>query len=145
MKVYKRDGKRFTLSDVMEKTGLQESGARRRLLLWIRGKISIDDLFSSPNIKRQYYCKNGVKFTPKQISELTGITVSNASKRLKRWEENKITTKELLMPPRIRAHNPFEMPKSETKIPEPKWAKEELKKIPGPTEVEKRMEKEGLL
>ena len=129
----------------MSKTRLQKSGARIRLLKWVRGQISTENLFSSPNHKRKFYCKNGVKFTPKQIAELTGITVSNASKRLKRWEEDKITTKELLMPPRIRAHSPFEMPKSETRIPEPKWAKEELKKIPGPTEIEKSMEKEGLL
>ena len=86
------------------------------------------------------YERDGIVLTAPQVAEQTGINISTAHNRLRRWIKGELKY-EYIFEPANAYRSRMVVVKKDT-IPPKDEEKEPLSRIPGPTEYEKKYEKE---
>jgi len=72
MKYYVKDGHEFTIPKLKKMTGIGEYAARRRLKLWVAGKITLDELLAPKSFKGRG-CIDVIAPTPEEIKLIEKI------------------------------------------------------------------------
>lgn len=140
LKIYERNGKKYTTADIIKTAGVVNSTARKRLKKWEEGKIT-EEILLKPYPYSKSYTHEGKEYTKKQVAEIAKINITTAKRRLEKWITGKMTEEEML--------REKSKPKIKIKVKKEKsvqdYEQEVLDKIPGETETERKYREMGIL